>query len=105
MQRSQASPLPTGGPLTHLAQRQALLPLLELALHLLDCHHLPRLSVDRLEHAAVRAVAQLRGHLVSLHRARAAAAVEAAGHRRRVGRSTPTGCEGGAPAQSLRRAL
>lgn len=52
---------------THLAQRQALVPAVELALHALDGHHLARLPVGGLEHAAVCAVAQLRGDAVALH--------------------------------------
>ncbi len=52
---------------SHLAQRQALVPAVELALHALDGHHLPRLPVGSLEHAAVGAVAQLRGDAVALH--------------------------------------
>jgi len=71
----------------HLAQRNALLPAVELFLHVLDGHHLPSLPVHALVHGAIGAVAQQLGHLVALH-------CSLGGPSRRLARGVSAACWG-----------
>ncbi len=51
----------------YLSQIQALLPAIELPLHLLDRHHLVSLHIDRLLHRSIRSVPERAQHSKFIH--------------------------------------